>query len=89
LMVWDDLVFEDISETSASGNKRAKLFFKNGYGISVLFHQHKRYEVAVLKGVEEAWDICYDTSVASDVLHCANSAAVDSYMRLIQKLDKT
>jgi len=89
VMTFDDLVFEDISQTSISGNKRAILFFKNGYGVSVLFHQYKQYEVAVLKGIEEAWDICYDTSVTSDVLHCANSAAVDSSTRLIQKLDKT
>jgi len=86
VMTFDDLVFEDISETTISGNKRAKLFFKNGYGVSVLFHQNKEYGVAVLKGVEEAWDICYDTSVTSDVLRCDNSHQIDDLMKEIQEL---
>ena len=93
LMIFDDLVFEDVSETSISGNKRAILFFKNGYGISVLFHPYvskdyhnQQYEIAVLKGVEEAWDICYDTSVTSDVLRCDNSREVDDLMKKIQEL---
>jgi hypothetical protein len=93
LMTFDDLVFDDISETTISGNKRAKLFFKNGYGISVLFHPYvskdyhnQQYEIAVLKGVEEAWDICYDTSVTSDVLRCDKSREVDDLMKKIQEL---
>jgi hypothetical protein len=88
LMTFNDLVFDDISETTISGNKRAKLFFKNGYGISVLFHQNKHCEVAVLKGVEEAWDICYDTSVTGDIIRC-HFDEVDGFMEQIQKLDKT
>jgi len=88
VMTFDDLVFEDISETSASGNKRAKLFFKNGYGISVVQIAYTRtWEVAVLKGVEEAWDICYDTSVTSDVLRCDNSHQIDDLMKEIQELE--
>ena len=87
VMTFDDLFFGDISETSISGNKRAKLFFKNGYGISVVQIAYTRtWEVAVLKGVEEAWDICYDTSVTSDVLRCDNSHQIDDLMKEIQEL---
>ena len=93
VMTFDDLEFEDTSETSFSGHKGAILFFKNGYGISVLFHPYvskdyhnQQYEIAVLKGVEEAWDICYDTSVTSDVLRCDNSHQVDDLMKKIQEL---
>ena len=90
VMTFDDLFFGDISETSISGNKGANLFFKNGYGISVVQIAYTRtWEVAVLKGVEEAWDICYDTSVTSDVLHCDNSHQIDDLMEKIQELDKT
>ena len=91
VMTFDDLVFGDISETSISGNKRAKLFFKNGYGISVLFHQnqskdHYQYEIAVIKGVEEAFDICYNTSVADDIIRCDKSREIDDLMKEIQEL---
>ena len=95
LMTFDDLVFEDVSETSISGHKGAILFFKNGYGISVLFHPYvskdyhnQQYEIAVLKGVEEAWDICYDTSVTPlAIYHHRNSHQVDDLMKKIQELD--
>ena len=91
LMTFDDLVFDDISETTISGNKRAKLFFKNGYGISVLFHQNQskdyyQYEIAVIKGVEEAFDICYNTSVADDIIRCDKSREIDDLMKEIQEL---
>jgi len=86
LMTFDDLVFEDISETSISGNKRAKLFFKNGYGVSVLFYQNNVYEVAVLKGVEDAWGICYNTPVMDDVIRCDRSSQIDDLMKEIQEL---
>ena len=88
VMTFDDLFFGDISETSISGNKGANLFFKNGYGISVVQIAYTRtWEVAVLKGVEEAWDICYDTSVTSDVLRCDNSHQIDDLMKEIQELE--
>ncbi len=89
LMTFDDLVFEDVSETSISGHKGAILFFKNGYGISVLFNQHnKEYEIAVLKGIEEAWDICYDTPMTDDVIYCYSSRQIDGGIKDIQQLEK-
>ncbi len=90
LMVWDDLVFEDISETSASGNKRAKLFFKNGYGISVVqsgIPAMKAWEVAVLKGNDKVWDVCYNTPITSDVIVCADPVEVENIMIQIQELE--
>ena len=88
LMVWDDLVFEDISETSISGNKRTSLFFKNGYGISVVQTAYTRtWEVAVLKGNDQAWDICYNTPITSDVIVCADPVEVENIMIQIQELE--
>ena len=89
VMTFDDLVFEDISETTISGNKRAKLFFKNGYGVSVLSYEGKgHYEVAVLKGVDSGWDICYDTSVTYVIIRCDKSREIDDVMKDIQQLKK-
>ena len=88
LMVWDDLVFEDMSETSISGNKRTLLFFKNGYGISVVQIAYTRtWEVAVLKGVDSGWDICYNTPITSDVIVCADHVEVENIMIQIQELE--
>jgi len=88
LMVWDDLVFEDISETSISGNKRTSLFFKNGYGISVVQTAYTRtWEVAVLKGNDKVWDICYNTPITSDVIVCADPVEVENIMIQIQELE--
>ena len=88
LMVWDDLVFEDMSETSISGNKRAILFFKNGYGISVVQTAYTRtWEVAVLKGNDKVWDICYNTPITSDVIVCADPVEVENIMIQIQELE--
>ena len=44
-------------------------FYDNGYGISVICHDHSYgLELAVLVGTEESSRICYDTPIASDVL---------------------
>jgi hypothetical protein len=57
-----------------------RIFFPGGYGISVtrfkLYGMHgsytsdnvEDYEVAILKGNEYSWEICYDTHFTSDVL---------------------
>ena len=90
LMVWDDLVFEDMSETSISGNKRTLLFFKNGYGISVVqtgIPTPNTWEVAVLKGNDKVWDICYNTPITSDVIVCADPVEVENIMIQIQELE--
>jgi len=97
LMVWDDLVFEDMSETSISRNKRTLLFFKNGYGISVVGSKilavrrgiptPNTMEVAVLKGNDKVWDICYNTPITSDVIVCVDPVEVENIMIQIQELE--
>jgi hypothetical protein len=53
---------------------QAKHFFPNGYGVSVVKfpgsygYSMGLYEVAILKGVAEDWNICYDTAITDDVL---------------------
>lgn len=58
---------------------QAKHFFDNGYGVSVVRFagmfgggsygfEEGLYELAVLVGTEEEWEICYDTPITNDVL---------------------
>ena len=92
-MSFDDLVFEDVGDLKGQiyGHQQAKLFFKNGYGVSVVFKLPDggkcHYEVAVLKGVDSAWDICYDTCITDDVIRCNMSHHVDGLMKEIQELN--
>jgi len=53
---------------------QAKYFFSNGYGVSVVRFpgsygfQNDLYEVAILKGTEDKYDLVYDTPITDDVL---------------------
>ncbi len=51
-----------------------KLFFSNGFGVSIVRHSHSyggadgMFEVAVLRGNENSWDIAYGTPITGDVM---------------------
>ena len=66
----EDLEFTQISEPFMTG-KKARMMFKNGYGVSVVSHTHSYggkdglYELAVL---DFDGNITYDTPITSDVL---------------------
>jgi hypothetical protein len=92
LMMYEDLQFGDITKTSISGNQRAMMFFPNGYGVSVISGPYQPgrpggYEIAVLKGVDSDWEICYDTDITGDVICVDNSHKVDDVMKQIQELE--
>ena len=70
----------------------AQMFFDNGYGISVvrnIFSYTSKdkldYEIAVLEGNEEDWDICYDTPITCNVLGYLSPEQVTEIMIQIQK----
>jgi len=77
-MDFGDLAFFPHGNYPDSGIQ-AKHFFPNGYGVSVVRFttpfgsgsygaEEGLYELAVLKGTEEKWELCYDTWITSDVL---------------------
>lgn len=51
-------------------NNRYREFYPNGYGVSIIpdIDNSSFYEVAVLKGIEEKYDICYETPITDDVI---------------------
>lgn len=76
------ITFDDIEfNPHAIGNGvHGLLFFPGGYGISVVrfkspfgggsytSYDVDDYEVAVIKGTKDNWEICYDKKITNDVL---------------------
>lgn len=74
-------------------NEQALMFFPNGYGVSVLlgkkFYSNgiDTYELAVMIGNEEEYDLCYNTPITNDVLGYLTAEEVTEIMRKIQELN--
>jgi hypothetical protein len=91
---FEDLKFETDLRLIAYGMEKhhAKLFFKNGYGVSVIsghgaYGDKKRpFELAVMEGTEDNHTICYDTPVTDDVLGYLTADDVTTAMIEVQKL---
>lgn len=87
---FEDLSFE-IHDTFGFGT-RAKMFFPNGYGISVITGKYAytkgpdQFEAAVLKGDSEEWGLTYVTPVTNDVIGYLSPQDVTEVMRQIQDL---
>jgi len=67
-------------------------FYPNGYGASIVRHQFSYggdrglWELAVIKGNEENWNICYSTPVTSDVKGHLTESEVDELLTKIEAL---
>lgn len=75
----------------------ARHFFPNGYGVSVIRFttpfgsgsygaEEGLYEVAILKGLEEDWEICYDTPITDDVLGHISEEEVEVLLYEVENL---
>ena len=76
------------------------IFFPGGYGLSIVrfksFFGGDRYmsytsnedewEVAILKGDENKWEICYDTLLTNDVLGYQTKEDIEKIMRHLIRL---
>ena len=71
---------------------QAKHFFDNGYGVSVIKASHSYggskglYELAVLKGTEDDWQICYDTPITYDVIGHQSEEEVEVLLYEVENL---
>lgn len=69
-----------------------KWFFDNGYGASVIQnqfsygHEDGLYELAVLKGDELEWGLCYDTPITIDVIGWLTPRDVVGLLKQIKEL---
>jgi len=90
---FDDLVFEP---HMTGDGVASKMFFPNGYGISVVrfkignrygsYTNDNEWEVAILLGNDQDWDLCYDTGITNDVIGHLTDDDVTEIMEQIQKL---
>lgn len=71
---------------------QARHFFDNGYGVSVIKPSNSYggndglYELAVLKGTEEEWDIRYDTPITDDVIGYLTKEEVEALLDQVKNL---
>lgn len=71
---------------------RAKIFFPNEYGASVICNSSSYggteglYEVAVLKGSEGAYRLCYTTSITDYVIGHLDELGVSNTLQMIANL---
>ena len=76
-------------------------FFENGYGVSVVRYKgsytpnngyssytsnENEWEVAIIYGNEEGWELCYNTPLTDDVLGHLTEGEVDWVMIQVQEL---
>lgn len=94
MKTFKDLCFTKPVNPMWEKGSQAILFFKNGYGVSVLFGTDFRsngkntYEVAIIKGNEKDFNLVYDTPIANDVISFITEEQVTRVMKLVQKLNK-
>jgi hypothetical protein len=68
------------------------VFYPNGYGASIVQHQHSYgsdrglWELAVIKGDDKEWDICYSTPITPDVKGWLTESEVDELLTNIEAL---
>ena len=89
-MTFEELKFEPDPHHYAG--IMAKVFFPNGYGASVVRNRMTYggdaglYELAVLIGTSEHFDLCYTSPITDDVVGHLTPAAVTGLLKEIEEL---
>ena len=84
--------FKTLPSNQINDGIRYLAVYPNGYGASIVQHRYSYgheqglWELAVIKGTEEDWNICYDTHITSDVLGYLSDSEVEETLALIQAL---
>lgn len=82
-----------VSARADPNAKRAQHFFDNGYGVSVITgrlsytDEDRPYEVAVLRGTPERFDLAYDTPITDDVRGYCDEAEANDILAQIENLN--
>lgn len=67
-----------------------KEFYPNGYGISIIpdLDNLELFEISVLKGNEDNFDLCCDTHITDDVIRGLTSDEVEIIKQEVKSLKK-
>ncbi len=90
-MKFTDLDFQPHPHYTTDG-VQAKYIFPNGYGVSVVRfpgsygYSQDLYEVAVIKGTVDDFELCYDTPITDDVLGHRDERDVEIIMEEVAAL---
>lgn len=87
----------DFQPHSVGDGLSGKIFFDNGYGVSVVrFKINDRYssytnnedewELAILFGNEKEWELTYNTPITNDVIGWLTEDKVTDIMKKVQEL---
>lgn len=81
------------------GGTQSRMFFDNGYGVSVVRGGNGSsaltgsygcdeglWELGVVQGNDEKWGLTYETPITDDVLGRLTEAEVSDYMKQVQEL---
>jgi hypothetical protein len=95
IMKFSDLTFNSLDKRSYGLNGvYTKVWFPNGYGVSIVRHNfsygHRSglYEMAIITGNDDNFELKYDTPITDDVLGYLTEADVEDYMEQVSKLEE-
>jgi hypothetical protein len=95
MVTFDDIEFKP---HSVGEGFQGIIFFPGGYGLSVVRFKHpystrhssytddKTWEVAILKGTKDQWDICYETEITNDVLSYQTEEDINRIIKHVLRL---
>lgn len=84
--------FKTFNSQSLNGGIQYKNFYPNGYGVSIVKHSFSYggdrglWELAVLKGTESNWNLCYTTEITDDVIGYLSEEQVNEICDRVQNL---
>lgn len=91
-MKFSDLKFKEHPNVPGEKSIHALQFFPNGYGVSVVRfpgsygYENGLYEVAILRGTEDNYDLCYDTPITDDILGHREEEDIENIIQEVQSL---
>ena len=70
-------------------SKRHVEFYNNGYGVSIVpdINNATLYQLAVLVGTEEEYDVCFDTPITDDIIEGLTILQAHEIAKQISKLE--
>ncbi len=95
-MKFGDYELEDL--VHPLGGEMYKIFFPNGYGASIVRFAigpmggsygslESLYELAVLKGNADGWNLTYETPITDDIIGHLTPDEVGSYINQVRRLE--